>query len=292
MTGSPCTGGCAGVCGWRGRGRLETGPYARGDPRCAEDGRVRDAVPTKDEDARGAEDGRVSDAAPTKDWTGTRAGGVVAASRGVVRHTPARDSGAAHHERGRAPRAEEAGWKPAGTQEGIRVARRTGGSQTPPLRKNGEMTLGCVVRHGPPMDSGAAHHEPRPEDGRVSDAAPTKDGDARGAGDGRVSDAAPTQDLTGTRAGGVVAASRGVVRHAPARDSGAAHHERVRAPRAEEAGWKPAGTSSRDADDWIAGRVSRGVGCGGGPGCSGPGRRRSFPGSGGSGRRRRRGCGR
>ena len=33
---------------------------------------------------------------------------------------------------------------------------------------------------------------PRAEDGRVSDAAPTKDWEARGAGDGRVSDAAPT----------------------------------------------------------------------------------------------------
>ena len=56
-----------------GRGRFETGPYARRDARCAEDGMAGDWIPAEDAGmTEKEEDGRVRDAAPTQEGQGRR----------------------------------------------------------------------------------------------------------------------------------------------------------------------------------------------------------------------------
>ena len=159
----------------------------------------------------------------------------------VVRHGPPRDCGPAHHERLRRTR--------------VVVARKTGGSETPPLRRmDGTAArawlLVSVVRHGPPKDSGPAHHE-RLRRTRVvvarktggSGTPPLRQetektagwgwvlhpggGSTRGAGYGP-----PAHHERLQRPGWLL---EGVVRHGPVRqaqgrlskDSGPAHHERL-----------------------------------------------------------------
>ncbi len=193
-----------------------------------------------------------------------RGGGSRLGTPGCGSTRPAGDSGPAHYEPGRGAR--KAGFL-GGPRDNRGHGRKTGGSETPPLRKIGRRR-GDVVRLGPP---GSLGRPLRQAQDRL-----TMNGDVvRGRRDFS-GDLRTTGGAGGRRAG---------------------RRRRPYARLDEDVGvWFDSVSRRRlsgsPRTECTPRAANRGVGCWGESGCSGLGLRRSFLGFGGSGRRRRRGCGR
>ena len=129
--------------------------------------------------------GTAESASPLGEGDEGRRGAVI-----VVRHGPPRDSGPAHHERLGAPRAEDG-------RGGVGGGRERGGADALGRRAGTgwQVAPGVIMALGPGRgrrdggdwipaeDAGMTEKE---EDGRVSDAAPTRDRDAGGRGGCRI----------------------------------------------------------------------------------------------------------